>query len=82
MMKEKFQWLILVILTMPLEVFIFQMDLILFYEHIVYKVSFDDAKQLAAELNGDDYINSSDLIDLDAYLNFECKIDQTTGTVV
>ena len=57
-------------------------DLIMFDEYISYASSFDDAQQLAAELNGDDQLNAADLIDFDAYLNFEYEIDQATGMVV
>ncbi len=57
-------------------------DLILFDEYVAYAGSLRDEQKLAAELNDDDQLNATDLIDFDAYLNFECEIDQATGTVV
>ncbi len=57
-------------------------DLILFDEYVAYAGPLRDEQKLAAELNDDDQLNATDLIDFDAYLNFECEIDQATGTVV
>ena len=56
-------------------------DFILFDEYVSYGSLFSATQKMAAELDGDDQINAADLISLDAYLNFECEIDQATGTV-
>lgn len=58
------------------------MDLMLIDWYEAYGVSFSGAQKIAADLTGDGKVNANDKIALDAYLNFECEIDQATGAVV
>lgn len=58
------------------------MDLMLIDWYETYGVSFSGVQKIAADLNGDGKVNANDKIALDAYLNFECEIDQATGKVV
>lgn len=58
------------------------MDLMLIDWYEAYGVSFSGVQKIAADLTGDGKVNANDKIALDAYINFECEIDQANGGVV
>ena len=57
------------------------MDLMLLDWYQEYGVSFSGVQKIAADITGDGKVNAADVIALDAYINFECEIDQATGSI-